>query len=123
MVPQHAQLVKPMWPEVQPPAQWVWDRLRFIMVIEAGQVAPAGVAADFDETRAEHDPEDEPAKKPNDDGRGRPFRKGPAIEQRTEEYRQETGFEQLDFPTVSIPVLAHMDERQVKGPKNRHQGR
>src|SRR5438046_4501502 len=122
MVPEHSKFLKPMGPEMKPPTQWVWNGLGFIMVIEAGQVAPARVAADFDEAGAEHDPEDEPAKKPNDDRGGRAFWKWPGIEQGAEKCGQETGLEQLNFPAVSIPVLADMDEGHVEGPENRHQG-
>src|SRR5438552_18213596 len=123
MVPEHSKFVKPVRPEMKPPTQWVWNGLGFIMVIEAGQVPPARVAADFDEAGADHDPEDKPAKKPNDDRGRRAFWKGPGIEHGAEKYGQEPGLKQLNFPAVSIPVLTDMDEGHVERPENRHQGR
>ena len=46
-------------------ADRVWDRLRLIVIVETGKIAPAGVAAQFDQTGTNHYAKTEPAKKPD----------------------------------------------------------
>src|ERR1700682_6231465 len=118
MVPGCLDLMKPMGREKQIAAKRIRDRLRFIVIIKAGEIAPARVAAQFDQTRADHDAKTEPAKKPDDKQRRPAFRKWPAIEQRTEKDRQEPSLEQLNFPAETVPNLADVDDRHVHHPKN-----
>ena len=49
MVPECSKFMKPMQSEMQPPAQRIWKRLSFIVIIQAGEVAPARIAANLDE--------------------------------------------------------------------------
>src|SRR5712692_7789204 len=118
MVPGRFEFVEPMRREMQITADRARDRLRFVMIVEASEIAPARVAAHFDEAGADHDAKAEPAKKPDDKKRRPAFRKWPAIEQRTEKDRQEPGLEQLDFPAVTVPNLADVDDRHVHDPEN-----
>src|SRR5207249_1585721 len=83
MIPSRAEFVEPMRREMKIPADWTRDRLRFVVIVKAGQIAPAGIATQFDQAGANHDAKAEPAKKP-DDQQWRPaFRKWATIEQRT----------------------------------------
>src|SRR6266404_6484687 len=119
MVPGCFDLMEPMRREMQVAADRIRDRLRFVMIIEAGEIAPAWVAAHFDEAGAEHYAKTEPAKKPDNEQRWPAFWERPPIEQRAEEDRQEAGFKKLNFPTVAVPDLADVDNRHVHRPKNR----
>src|SRR4051794_25665665 len=85
MVPCGSNAMHPWRMKVEPARERIRDRLRFIMKIETGEVAPTRVAAQLDESRAEHDAKREPPKQPEDQHRRRPLRKRPAIEQRTKE--------------------------------------
>src|SRR5690242_6304862 len=105
MVPECAEFMKPVRSEMQPPAQRVGNRLCLIMIVETGQVPPAGVTAKFDEASAHHNAEDEPPKEPDDEARRRAFGEGPSIKQGTEKDGQKPGLEKLDLPPIAIPVL------------------
>src|ERR1700682_5004811 len=118
MVPGRFDFVEPMRRKMEIAADWIRDRLRFVVIVEAGEITPALVAAQFDQTSADHDPKTEPTKKPNDEKWGTTFRKRPAIKQRAEKDRQEPGLEQLRFPTITVPNLSDMDDRHVHRPKN-----
>ena len=91
------------------------------MIVEASEVPPAGIAADFDQTRSENDAKDQPAEQPDHELGRRAFWKGPAIQQRTEKDREKAGLQKLDLPAISIPVLSDREEREVKPPEQRHQ--
>src|ERR1700738_4149049 len=106
---------------MQVTADWIRERLGFVVVIHAGQIAPAIVAAELDQARADHDPKAEPAKKPEDQNWRTRFRKRPRIDQRTEKDRQEPGLEQLNLPTVTVPDIADVNDRHVNDPEQRHQ--
>src|ERR1700680_1511036 len=103
MIPGCLELMKPMGREMQIAAKRIRNRLRFIVVVKAGEIAPARVAAQFDEAGADHDAKTEPAKKPDNKQRRPAFGKRTAIQQRTEKDRQEPGLEQLNFPAVAVP--------------------
>ena len=80
------------------------------MIIEGGAVAPYVIAAEFYKAGAEHNAEGEPAEQ-DDDGHGRgPFWEGAGIDQRAEEDREEACLQELDLPTVAIPILAYVYE-------------
>ena len=88
------------------------------MIVKAGEIAPARIAAQFDQPSANHDAKAEPAKKPDDKERRRSFRKWPRIKQGTEENRQESRLEQLSFPTVAVPNLTDVHDGHVHRPEN-----
>src|SRR5712691_10303644 len=105
MVPKRFEFMKPLRCEMEIAADRARDWLRFVVIKHAGQIAPAFVASDFDQTGADHDPKTEPAKKPDHQNRRPGLWKRSPIEQRTEKDRQEASFEQLNFPTVTVPNL------------------
>ena len=55
VIEQDAPLVDPGWQLMQIPAQRARQGLGFVVVDQAGQVPPAGIAAQLDEAGAEHD--------------------------------------------------------------------
>src|SRR5437588_7874982 len=118
MIPGCLDLMKPMGREMQIAAKRIRDWLRFVMIVQAGEIPPARVAAQFDEAGADHDAKTEPAKKPDDKQRRPALRKWPAIEQRAKKDRQEPGLEQLNFPAVAVPNLADVNDRNVHHPEN-----
>ena len=106
---------------VEPPAQRAGHRLGLVVVLEAGQVAPARVAAHLDHPGAELDAEQQPADQDQDQRRRRA-----AVG--SEEDRQEPGLEQQGLPAEGVPGLADVDDRQVHRPQrrpgqHRHDGR
>jgi hypothetical protein len=123
MIPRCLNLMEPMRREMQVAADRVRDRLRLVVVVETGQIAPARVAAQFDETSADHDAKAKPAKKPDHQNRRGSFRKWSRIKQRTKKDGQESRLEQLVFPTVAVPNLANVDDRHVDRPENREHDR
>src|SRR4051812_36578085 len=92
------------------PTEWVRDRLGFEVVIEAGQIAPALVAADLDEPGAKHQSEQRPPIDPIQDQRR--FSRGG-----TGKDREESQFEQQRFPSEAVEGLADVDERQIQNPQ------
>ena len=57
--------------EMEVAADRIRDWLSFVVVVEASEIAPAWVPAQFDQARADHDAKPEPPKQP-DDQNGRP---------------------------------------------------
>src|SRR5947207_13436067 len=90
MVPKRFDSMNPMRREVEITADRARNRLGFVVIKHAGQIAPALVAAHFDQAGADHDAKAEPAKKPEDQNRRSRFRKRPTIEQRTKKDREES---------------------------------
>src|SRR5271169_845650 len=103
------------------PAQRTGYRLRFEMVVECGPVAPHIIASNLDQSGAKHDAEDQPAEQSDDRHRWCAFRKGTQVKQGAKEDREKSGFEELDLPSVSIPVLPDVNERHIKEPENSEQ--
>ena len=106
---------------VEEPAQAVGHRLRLVVVVEAGPLTPATIAAKLDQTGPELDPEDEPAKQ-KDEGPGR--HGGPSAQEDGEESR----FEEERLPPERVEDLADVHDRLIKGPqrkpdRNRDRGR
>src|SRR5438876_6057449 len=123
MVPGRAEFVEPMWREMQIPTKRTRDRLRFIVIVKTGQIAPAWIAAQLDKAGTNHDAKTEPAKKP-DHQEGRPaFRKRTTIEQRAKKDRQEPSLEQLRLPTKAVPNLPDVNDGHVHRPENGEQNR
>src|SRR5436305_15316480 len=121
MVPSRLELMKPMRREMQVTTERVRDRLRLVVIIKAGEITPAWIAPQFDETGADHDATAEPAKQPDDKQRRPAFRKWAAVNEWTKKDRYEPGFEQLDFPAVAVPNLANVHDRHVHRPENREE--
>src|SRR6266516_7263949 len=121
MIPKHFKFVEPKRGKMQISTDRIWDGLRFVMVVKTGQIAPAGVAPQFDQAGAKHDAKTEPPKKPDHQDRRPGLGKGPAIEQWTKKDRQESRLEQLNFPSVAVPNLADVNDRHVHRPKDRQQ--
>src|SRR5436309_265644 len=96
--------------EMEPPAHRIRNRLRLVVIIEAGQVAPAGVTSDFDQPRPEHDPKRQPAEQPDDQFRRRLARKRTSVNQRAKKNGQKTSLQKLDLPAIGIPVLTDVYE-------------
>src|SRR5205807_10311991 len=69
MIPGRAEFVEPMRREMQIPANRTRDGLRFVVMIKAGKIAPARIAAQLDQPGADHDAKAKPAKKPDNQQR------------------------------------------------------
>src|SRR5579885_1079927 len=104
MIEENSCAVNPGRQPVEVPAQWIWNRLRFEIVIQAGELAPAGISAQLDESRPEHNAEQHPAPYPTKHG----ARGGGAAARKNGE---QAGLEQDGFPTESVKRLADVDER------------
>ena len=87
MVPSRLELMKPMRREMQVTTERVRDRLRLVVIIKAGEITPAWIAPQFDETGTDHDAKTEPAKQPDDKQRRPAFRKWAAVNERTKKDR------------------------------------
>jgi hypothetical protein len=106
---------------VEEPAQGAGQRLGLVVVVEAGEVTPAAVAAQLDQPGPELDPEQQPAVQPQHQG----GRGGPG---RPEEDGQEPGLQQQRLPPEAVERLADVDHREVEAPEgqpdqHRHPGR
>ena len=112
VVGQHLHLVQRRGQVMEPPAQRVGHRLGLVVVPQAREVTPAGVAAELDQAGAELHPEEQPAHEPDRQRRGRH-----AV--RSEEHGEETGLEQERLPPEGVEGLAHVDDRQVQPPQRR----
>ena len=117
MVARHLDSVQRLGQVMEEPAQRPRHRLGFVVVVQTGQIAPARVAAHLDQPGAELDPEQQPARQPQRQHRGRD-----AVV--AEEDRQEPGLQQQRFPAERIPRLPDVDDRQVQHPQRQpHQHR
>src|SRR5207248_3646408 len=67
MSEEHAGFVSPRRRMMEIPAQRIGQGLSFVMVKEAGQIAPAWVGAQFDHARAEHGAKKYPHDQPHHD--------------------------------------------------------
>ena len=123
MIPCRLEFEQPVRREMEVAADRIRDWLSFVVVVKTSEIAPAWVPAQFDQAGADHDAKPEPAKQPDNQDRRPASWKWPAIQQWAKKDRQEAGFEQLDFPTVTVPDLPNVDDRHVHRPKNRQQDR
>src|SRR5262249_26647217 len=123
MVPCRLEFVEPQRRKVKIATDGTRDRLCLVVIVKAGEVAPARIAAQFDQTRADHDAKPKPSKKPNNENRWGTLGKRSSIEQRTKKDRQEASFEQLNLPPITVPNLSNMDNGHVHRPKHREQNR
>src|SRR5579864_1207108 len=95
----HAQ--KEVGQEMEPAAERAGHGLGLEMVIKGGGVTPDDIAANLDQTRAQHDPEDKPSKQDDDEHWRSAFWKGAGVYQGAEENGEEPGLKQLDLPAVA----------------------
>ena len=123
MVPCRLEFVEPMRRKVQIATDRTRDRLCFVVIIKAGKIPPAWVAAEFDQARANHDAKAKPSKKPDNENRWPAPGKRPSIEQRTKKDRQKAGLEQLSLPAVAVPDLPDVHDRHVHRPEDGKQNR
>src|SRR5207253_9827696 len=75
MVPGRCELMEPVRCEMQIAAERIRNRLRLVVIIKAGEITPAWIAPQFDETGADHNAEAEPAKKRSEERRVRKERR------------------------------------------------
>src|SRR2546428_5001522 len=80
MVPNRLDLVEPQRREMQVTTDRIRDGLGFVVIIKTSEIAPAWVAAHFDQAGADHDPKSEPAKKPDDQNWWAAFGKWTAVD-------------------------------------------
>src|SRR5262249_56966787 len=69
VIEQYTDFVEPARRMMQIPAKRAWQRLSFIMIKKAGEIAPARVGAHLDHTRTEHSAEKQPKDQPHHDRR------------------------------------------------------
>ena len=91
------------------------DRLRLEVKVEAGEVAPAGVAAQLDEARAPHDARREPAQEPDRHGRAAAGA-GTAARRASghEEGAEEAGLDELELPAEAVERLPDAGDRDLQ---------
>src|SRR4030095_17021732 len=87
VIPKHFKFVEPKRGKMQVSTDRVWDGLRFVMVVKTCEIAPAWVAAKFDQAGAKHDAKTEPPKKPDHQDWRPGLGKRPTIEQWTKKDR------------------------------------
>jgi hypothetical protein len=88
-----------------------------MVVVHAGEVAPAGVAAQLDQPGAKLDPKRQPAEQEQHEER----RRGARVAQ---EDREESRLEQDGFPSEPVELLADVDDREIEHPEGQpHQHR
>src|SRR5581483_3686949 len=88
------------------PAQRIGHGLGLVVVIQAREISPTGISAQLDQSGAEHDAEQKPAKKPD----WNLLRHHPGA---AKENRKEAGFQQNRFPSETVERLPHIDEREI----------
>src|SRR5947207_6960187 len=118
IVPKRFDFVEPKRRKMQVTTDRIWNGLGFVVIIKAGKIAPARVAAHFDQAGADHEAKSQPAKKPDDQDRWSAPWKRAAVDQRTKKDREKPGLEQLDFPAVAVPNLTDVHDRHVHGPEH-----
>src|SRR6266487_265271 len=106
MIPCRLEFVEPERRKVKVATNRTRDRLGLVVIVKASKIAPARVAAQFDQTRADHDTKPKPSKEPDDQNRRPTLGKRPSIEQRAKKDGYDSGFGQLNLPTVAMPDLA-----------------
>src|SRR2546430_13703949 len=119
MVPERFKFMKPLRREMEIAADRARNRLRFVVIKHAGQIAPTFVAADFDQTGADHDPKTEPAKKPDHQDRRAAFLERAGNNQRAEEKFAKIRLEKMGFPNLTLPKTNHVERLHVQRPNER----
>jgi len=121
MVPSRPEFLEPERRKVKIATYGTRNRLGFVVIVKAGKIAPAWVAAEFDQARANHDAKSKPSKKPDNENWRSALGKRAPIEQRAKKDRQEAGLEQLNLPAITVPDLPNVHDRHVYRPKHREQ--
>src|SRR5579884_2590215 len=94
------------------PAQWVRERLGFVVVKKAGKIPPALIVAQFDQSCAYFGTEQHPSQ--DQDG----YEVGFAMS-RPCECGEEACLQQHRFPAEGVEGLADIDDGKVQQPKNK----
>src|SRR5207237_4838233 len=115
VAPQDLDAVQRLGEMVEVPRERVRHRLRFVVIVETGAIAPARIAAQLDEPGAELETEEEPAEEP-DEYRGHRGRG------RTEERGEKACLEQQRPPSEPVEDLPNGDDRQVQRPQHEPDG-
>src|SRR4026209_2600791 len=102
---------------MKPTAQRTGYGLCFKMVIECSSITPYFISPDLDQARTKHHAKVQPAKQADDREWRCTFGKRAHVKQRAEENRKKPGFEKLDLPSISIPLLPYMSKRHIKKPE------
>ena len=123
VIERDAHRVRPVRQRVKVRRQRAGHRLRLEVEVEAGEIAPAGIAAQLDEPRAPHDPHRQPAQEPDDGARRRPARERPRVEERTEEDAEESGLDELELPAEAVEGLADVADRDLQRAEDRQHER
>jgi len=97
---------------VKIPAQRIGQGLRFVMIVQAGEIAPALIAPHFNEPGPEFNPEKHPADDPDYCNRCGPVHGA-------QEYGIEPNFEQHRFPSEAIKGLSDVYNGQVQYPEHK----
>ena len=94
-----------------------WQRLRFVVEAQGGEIAPRGIAArELDPARREHETEEKPAQQEEGDrGRREAASESPAT-RRHEEDREKAHLEQQVVPLELQEHLAGNRERKIEKP-------
>src|SRR5439155_14155349 len=92
------------------PAQRIRHRLRLVVVIEACEVPPAAIAAQLDQTGAELDPENYPAKEQDQRPRGN-------CGTGAEEDGEKACLQEQRLPPERVEDLTDIDDRLVERPE------
>lgn len=92
---------------VEVPAQRIGQRLSFVVVVKTRKIAPAGIVAQLDESRANLGAEEHPAQDEHGDG-------GRLSVRRAEKGREEAGFEKHGFPPEAKESLADVDDGEIE---------
>src|SRR5262245_61543328 len=110
MIEGDASTMQARWQPMKVPAERIRDWLRHEVIIQAGEIAPAGVAPELDQTCAEHVAEQHPSPDIEEEHARRGSR-------RPQENGKESRFKQQRFPSETIEDLSDIDERQVQHPE------
>src|SRR4029077_3599509 len=113
MVPSRPEFLEPEGRKVKVATDGTRNRLCFVVIVKAGKIPPAWVAAEFDQARTNHDAKAKPSKKPDNENCRPALGKGPSIKNRAKKNRQETGLEELNLPAVTVPDLSNVHDRHV----------
>ena len=112
MIEKHPQFVHRAGQSMKKTAERVRHRLAYKMVVETGQVMPAGITPPLDQACSEHHPECEPAEKPDHD----PLRLHIG---RPQKDCQETALQKQRFPSEGVESLADIGEGEVEQPEQK----
>src|SRR4029450_539861 len=118
MIPCRLKFVDPVVREMKTTACGAVERVWLVVIAKAGYLAPAAVAAQFDQACTDHDAKPKPPKEPDNKNRRPAFGERPSIQQWAKKDRQKAGLEKLNLPPVTVPDLPDVHDRHVHHPKH-----